>query len=115
MTDYKLLADLEQVKLRFRSTVDTKSPLMQEIDGRLRGFTENRVAQANKLRRAAKLLSNDYERIMKLLEALEYDAQTQAQTEIDTLTARYCGRINKEQTLSRHRENLRRILARSLP
>ena len=112
LSDFRLLADLQQLQLKFQATLDQQCPLARTIDKRVESFQGARVKQAERLRAQADAMPNSFEKLDKLISAYDYDPNDEALEALDAVATRLCGRIQQEGSAAAHRKQLESVLAR---
>ncbi len=112
LADFKLLSDLQQIVLLFRGSLDDNSPLAKRIASNLKELQSGRVTQAKAIRDKSKNMADDFPKLMKLLQAYDYDPNDKAEEEIDRIGVKLCGKHASAGTVSQQKENFQKVLKR---
>jgi pSer/pThr/pTyr-binding forkhead associated (FHA) protein len=107
-----LIAELSELRLQFNQSQDADSPLVREIESKLNALQSDRGEQAVRLRQEAARMPEGFARVNKLLDAFRYDANFQAESEIDAMVAKLCGDIMRAGTVAANLDDLKKVRSR---
>lgn len=112
LSNFRLLADLEQLRLKFQGTLDARCPLAQEIDRHVESFKGARRKQAQALRLEAEKMTQGFEKLDKLISAYDYDPDAKALEALDYVATRLCGDIQTRNSAAANRKKIEAVLKR---